>query len=54
MPQKQLLSDIVLADGFGIESVFGEVDWEKFLEFQPDDEIVVICNRLVVLFMVNT
>ena len=29
MSKKQLLSDIVLADQLGIESVFGEVAWES-------------------------
>ena len=49
MSKKHLLSDIVLANhGFAIESVsFGEVDWGKFLELQPDDEIVVVGNGSV-------
>ena len=51
MSKKQLLSDIVLENnGLGIESVFGEVAWEKFLELQPDDEIVVIGNGPVCSF----
>ena len=50
MSKKQLLSDIVCADQLGIERVFGEVAWEKFLELQPDDEIVVIGNGPVCSF----
>ena len=50
MSKKQLLSDIVLADGLGIESVFGEVAWERFLELQQDDEIVVVGNGPVCSF----
>ena len=44
MSKKQLLTDIVCADQLSIDRVFGEVAWEKFLELQPDDEIVVIGN----------
>ena len=50
MSKKQLLSDIVCADQLGIERVFGEVAWDKFLELQPDDEIVVIGNGPVCSF----
>ena len=50
MSKKQLLTDIVCADQLSIERVFGEVAWEKFLELQPDDEIVVIGNGPVCSF----
>ena len=50
MSKKQLLTDIIFADQLSIERVFGEVAWEKLLELQPDDEIVVIGNGLVCSF----
>ena len=42
--KKNLLMDIVTSDQLTIELVFGKVAWEKFLELQPDDEIVVVGN----------
>ena len=42
--KKNLLMDIVTSDQLAIELVFGKAAWEKFLELQPDDEIVVVGN----------
>ena len=42
--KKNLLMDIVTSDQLTIELVFGKAAWEKFLELQPDDEIVVVGN----------
>ena len=42
--KKKLLTDIVFEDQLSIERVFGKAAWEKFLELQPDDEIVVVGN----------
>ena len=50
MSKKQLLSDIMWADQLSIGRVSGEVVWGKFLELQPDDEIVVIGNGPVCSF----
>ena len=46
MPKKKknLLLDIVASDQLTIELVFGKAVWEKFLEFQPDVEIVGVGN----------
>ena len=39
-----LLMEIVTSDQLTIELVFGKAAWEKFLELQPDDEIVMVGN----------
>ena len=48
--KKNLLMDIVTSDQLTIELVFGKAAWEKFLELQPDDEIVVVGNGPVCSF----